>query len=973
MALGGVTRGISIALSLATQGFNAGLNSASNALGQFARNTDGQMSGIRNTMAGMSAAAVAGFGVVVSAAMNFEHAMSEVAAVSGATGSEFQRLKDQAIELGAETVYSASEVAKAQAELAKAGVTTGDILGGALEGTLDLAAAAGMDLAQAAEISANALNTFGLAGRDVAHVADVLAAAANKSATDVPEMGLALKQTGLVADQLGISLEETAGTLSMFAQAGLKGSDAGTSLKTMLMRLNPSTEKAASAMKQAGLDFFDAAGNFVGLERAAGQLHAQLSELSQEDRMQTLQTIFGQDAIRAATLLYEQGSKGIAYWTSQVDDSGYAAQVAARRLDNLKGDVEALSGAIDSVLIRSGEDSVGVLREVTQAATDAVNGFSELPTQVQSGGVMLLGLVGVIGTAVTGFGFLIPALQNAKAGMIAMGGAAQVAATQMTMANFRMAALAFTGIGIAAGFALVKIGNTEAKAKEMFNTFAQGLDVPESMTTYADNINRLVGEYERLQDVAREGSNWDLANEFFNPWNEDTVTEASRATHQFSDAIQQAKAEMMGLDMVLGSAMNELGLSEEKIYELAEVTGVDLVGAIQGAMSGTDSFAIQWIKAKRLAEELTPALQGNYDALHEGGPVVQSVAGDMGTMADETKDAKEQLEGWVDLWQELLGFVFSEQEAVDNLHEALQGLPDAVNKYKETTQGWAIPGQALTAQTEGARGLRDALQEIAEEDLPALARTWAEAGITGDEFKAKLNEQVDMLLDTAIKFGVPEDAAREYFEVLRNMPEYVPTQIDQPGMAEGLASTERLDYLLGQVRLGAEGTVTIHTGAAEAALYRLGGQLSAITGGGLGAAARLVVNSANGNIFHSFAAGGFEPHHATLAAAGSWRVWGEPETGGEAYIPLSPAKRGRSTEILRQTNAMMGSPLDGGAGGVVVNAPMTFNVSAPDYVGSHDELARAVEVTITRDGRVQDAVLRAARAASAARDGGRSR
>lgn len=925
MALGsfGVGRSIAISLLLAADGFTAGLNQAGGALGSFVRNADGQMSGLRNTVAAASGAMVAGFGIAVGAAMEFEASMSAVEAVSGATGAQMGKLKDQAIELGAATVFSATEVAGAQAELLKAGVSTADVLGGALKGTLDLAASAGMDLAQAAEIAANALNTFGLKGADVTHVADVLSAAANKSATDVPEMGMALKQVGLVADQLGISLEETSGALAMFAQAGLKGSDAGTSLKTMLMRLNPSTEAASSAMKQAKLDFFDASGSFIGLEKAAGQLHERLKGMSQEDRMSTLQKVFGQDAIRAATLLYEQGANGIAYWVKQVDDSGYAAQVAATRLDNLKGDLEALGGSIESVLIRSGEKSNSALRGLAQSATDAVNGFGELPSVIQSGAVGIMGLVGAAGLAVTGFGFLIPALQSAKAGMLAMGGAAQWMSAQMTMANFRMIALGVAGIGLAAAAVFVQIGNLSAKGKEMFNDFASRLDAPTHFASYANNINALTNEYTRLQGVATDTTWLHNAGEFLNPFNEDTVLEAAAATHEYERNIKQLRAEAALLDGVMGTLQAELGLTEEQVLGLADATDVDLVGAVQAAASAGDSYLVQLIKRQRLEAELGPVLAANAATLHDGNAGLQDAAGAWSDVSDETKSAKDQLDGYMDLIGSLLGLAYDEGQALDDLMSSRLGLVGVVEKYRETTAGWAM-NDAWRQNTEGAIGLRNSLRDIATDDMPAYAEALGRAGITGDEFHARLNQQVDDLIAAAVAMGVPEAAAHEYFDALYALPEYVPTEAELLGVPEGLTSAERLQWALDHLEEGAQGTVTIHTGDAEIAVSRVRNLLGGIQNQIWGGALRIATGMADGGILH-FADGG---HTAQIARGGPVRVWNEPETGGESYIPWAASKRARSVDILRQTNAAFGNPLGGGAtvvnlGGVTVHATST--------------------------------------------------
>ena len=196
-------------------------------------------------MAITGAAIGAAVGLAVKSFADFDKELSNVRAVSGATAGQMDSLRSAALKAGADTKYSASEAAKAEAELAKVGISTSDILGGALTGSLNLAAAGNIDLASAAEISGQAMKIFNLHGKDVGHIADVLASGANKSAADVSTLGQALQQGGLVAAQTGLSLEDTVGTLSAFADNALQSSDAGTSLKTMLQRLTPQSDQAA--------------------------------------------------------------------------------------------------------------------------------------------------------------------------------------------------------------------------------------------------------------------------------------------------------------------------------------------------------------------------------------------------------------------------------------------------------------------------------------------------------------------------------------------------------------------------------------------------------------------------------------------------------------------------------------------------------------------------------------------------------
>ena len=339
----------------------------------------------------MGGAVVAGLGVAISKSMDFEKSMSAVQAATGASVLTLGDLRDAAIKAGADTQYSATEAADAITEMAKAGVSAKDIMGGGLKGALSLAAAGQLDVADAAGIASVAMTQFSLSGKDLPHVADLLAAGAGKAMGSVDDLGMALNQAGLIAAATGISIEETTGTLSAFASAGLLGSDAGTSLKTMLQKLQAPSKEAAGIMDDLGISAYDTSGNFVGLQDLAGQLHDKLGGLTQAQRDNALATIFGSDAVRAANVLYKQGADGIADWTAKVNDQGYAAKQAAALTDNLKGDLERLGGSFDTLMITLGSGAQGPLREVVQ---------------------MLGGLVDGVGNAVTAFGNLSGPVQG---------------------------------------------------------------------------------------------------------------------------------------------------------------------------------------------------------------------------------------------------------------------------------------------------------------------------------------------------------------------------------------------------------------------------------------------------------------------------------------------------------------------------------------------------------------------------------
>ena len=335
----------------------------------------------------VGAAAMVGVKVVTAAA-DFEQAMSGVQAATHESASNMEALRDAALSAGAQTAFSATEAAAGIENLAKAGISTQDILGGGLAGALDLAAAGQLGVADASEIAATALTQFKLSGEDVPHVADLLAAGAGKAQGEVTDLAQALKQSGLVASQMGLSVEETTGTLAAFAEAGLLGSDAGTSFRTMLLRMANPTKQSADLMAQLGINAYDANGAFVGMESLAGQLQTAFEGKTQAERDSAMATIFGSDAIRAAAVLYENGSEGVAGWTDKVNDAGYAAGTAAIQMDNLRGDVEELQGALETAFIQEGSEDLGGLRGLTQLTTNVIN----LTTEAENAGGALGGL-----------------------------------------------------------------------------------------------------------------------------------------------------------------------------------------------------------------------------------------------------------------------------------------------------------------------------------------------------------------------------------------------------------------------------------------------------------------------------------------------------------------------------------------------------------------------------------------------------
>jgi len=326
----------------------------------------------------------AGFVAAVSTTAKFEARLSAVQAVSNATAGEMDLLRDKALQLGADTAFSASESASAMEELVKAGLSVEDVLNGAADATVALAAAGGVELTTAAEIAANAMNVFALSAEDMPKIADLVAGAANASAIDVADFAMSLQQSGAVANLVGLDFEDLALAITAMGNAGIKGSDAGTSLKTFFMRLEPSTQKSTDMMEKLGIitedtgnQFFDAAGNAKDMADISDVLATALAGQTREQKLATLNTLFGSDAIRAAAVIADEGAAGFDKLGTALGSIS-AAEIAEIRLDNLAGDMEKLSGSFETLLITSGSLFTDVLRSLVQGATSLVDALAKI-------------------------------------------------------------------------------------------------------------------------------------------------------------------------------------------------------------------------------------------------------------------------------------------------------------------------------------------------------------------------------------------------------------------------------------------------------------------------------------------------------------------------------------------------------------------------------------------------------------------
>lgn len=375
---------------------------------------------------GLTVPIVAAGGAATSVAASFDDAMSQVRGALGDASADMDGLRDLALQLGADTVFSATESAQAMVELAKGGLTEAQIKGGALAASMDLAAAGQLNLADAAATTVQMMGSFGLEAGDATRIANALAGAANASSADVSDLTQAMSQCSAQASLAGWSLEDTAAALALFADHGVKGSDAGTSLKTMLQRLAAPTDQAAEAIAAYGLNIRDSNGKMKDISGIADELTGKLGGLSDAERDAALQTIFGSDASRAAAILMQSGSEGLAKYIAATNDATAAETMANAQKGELSWALENMGGAIESASIAFGTALAPAITAVAGVIGNVAEAFASLPAGVQTGIAVVLALVAALGPLLMVIGSVVAALPAISEGFAVLGGALAV-------------------------------------------------------------------------------------------------------------------------------------------------------------------------------------------------------------------------------------------------------------------------------------------------------------------------------------------------------------------------------------------------------------------------------------------------------------------------------------------------------------------------------------------------------------------
>jgi TP901 family phage tail tape measure protein len=926
------------------------------AFGRRSRNTQRDVLGLASAFK-VAGPAIATLGLAkmavdsVKLEASFSKTMRQVQVQTKASASEVEALDALAMKMGADTVFSANDAGGAMLELAKGGLSEAQIQAGALGSTMTLAAAGSIDLAEAGGNVVDTMGAFELKAKDTDAAVSALAGAANASSADVSDMTQALAQAGAQAHASGMSVEETTAMLAALANAGIKGSDAGTALKTMFQRLTPTTQKQADLMKELNLSFVDANGNFVGAEQIAGRLHTAFKDMDQAERASTMTRLFGSDASRAANILMLQGEDGIKKYIKATSDKNAAEELAKTSMEGTSGALEQMSGAIETAQIRLGkalaptvEDAANSISDfvsdapIEEWAENAVDGLQDFAAAMEpiatsvlpavtdaAGGALdvLELLVPMVGDTAHAFGSLPDAAQQAAL----LGGAVLLLG--------RRAQTMGAGVGNA-------VMNLRTMPDEMRNAAVKAAALRGGigaagigMSMFADKVGQ---SNETLGDVTKVLGNAAVGFAVGGPWGA-AVGAGIGLLQAFGDSNKHAVADV---DELTGSLDKQTGaltanarqqvqaaLEKDGAFKAARTTGSNLGDVTdaalgnEGAQKRVNAQLKEYVEIrKRAAEEATRARAG------------------LGEFASQ-----EDLDAADDAVNAADDAYNTAKKAADKLNGSLNAQNDVVGEAKKK---WDNLNDSTSQSRELNKLSAEQIRNVAKatDGIPrSVVSKFTQPGYQG---------AVKNVVDIARKYNLTPKQVKTTMRTLDYSSADIRKVLRLMKDADGSRANPKVSVDTGdsvsKINLIQRTINGMHGKTVRVAVQ--GG-----TGGG-------ITSSADGNILF-FADGGTRDrpnqHTAEIAPAGNTRIWNEPETGGEVYFPLAPSKRARSRMIAAEGVEMLGGVAffaDGGTKGSKSKPKekrkkklKTYNVvkglEVPDAITVEDLANRDMDPTIS--------------------------
>lgn len=733
--------------------------------------------GLRLTM--MESAVLAGFGrSVINEAEEYGNAISQVGGYLEITGAQLEEMSELALYWGKETQFSATEAADAMSELAKGGMTDAQIKGGALEATMQLAAAGGISMADAATVAVNAIKVFGLSAENATDVADALAGAANKSTAEIYDLSSSFRYVSGWAGLADYSINDVAGALGLLADYGLTGQIAGTGLRNVLQRLAAPTGKAADLMEQYGLQVYDANGKMKGIVEIVSDLNTAFADLDDETRNGVLNTIFGARGLPAAVALMEAGTDQLQDYISATEREGYALEMMNARMGDLGWALEYLRGEYETFKVSIGKAFEPFIIEVVNAIEDLLSEFNSWDPSRQRefvSNILRLAAIGpgmlALGTAfkVVGAGIItvsrlakglselyiasesgIGMARGVGNAMNAISGGAIAAESGIAALSFGLLALA----GILAGVKYAEYVFETDKARKRTEKLEratsglvdavddidvgdaiEGLDLfGETARETASDIDTLIDKQSELQEAISE-RNEDAQEDI------STLERARRLIQLYGDGSELSAQQLADLQWALDTVNAELGTSYKynddlnKIYDDQGEVIDDLIGHIDDLIAARE----REIKAE--------VIEDNMKDLYAAQPELIAGQEEAQKNFDEARDAfLKARDEWLVAKAQL--------ESGDITENDFYGID---YDYRQAEQEY----ETAASELETANAMLLANEKAIEESRQELASVLEEGLSEADQIAGALKATLQADGDAAEK-------ARSFFDILIN-------------------------------------------------------------------------------------------------------------------------------------------------------------------------------------------------------------
>ncbi len=701
-----------------------------------------KLSGVTKASIGLTAG-FAGLGVAsIKMGMDFEKGLDQVGAVAGATDKEMDALRKTALQLGADTAFSAGEATAAMEELAAGGRSVAQMVGGEAKAAVDLAAAGNYGLADSARTIATTMDIWKGTQLETNDVVNRLAGAANASRFGVEDMSGAIAQAGGVSAQMGVSFQDLSTGVAATASSFANGSDAGTSFKTFLLGLDGTTDKAKGTIAEYGLEFRTATGELKPMSQIVDELHGKIGTLGEAQQVAALKTIFGNDAYRTAGGLMKMTG---AEFQAMSDKMGAtdAADVAAQRMGNLSGDVEALKGSLETLGIQVGSVAIPVLRELAGGATAATNAFGALPGESQG---LILGVVGVTAAMPA----MISGVSKGAQAVKQMGGFMHTGKGQATGL-----ALGIGAVVIAADIAAQKLSGhsltdlvfgdidkieaTNAKAKEL-GALLSGITDPAQRLALAEG--QLAAASEKVTSGISGFSRELSASEKVMLGSDGKFFGVSTSLFGVGKGATTANKDMAALNATVRAAFDEMQSSGASVLDLAAAyqklppelrAAADESSGIEAAMR-TQEFAMA--EAKTMTDRWSGSLA---QAAGAAAGMATGVATELPKAQKSAQDLATYMSG---SWGPALEQAFAgvNEEGKEQLKEMISSFPpvqmtaEGLAKYLENTFG---PDVAKSFET-----LVEATEENFGSVKEAISSVLPSTDETFEKWKGRLDQMV---------------------------------------------------------------------------------------------------------------------------------------------------------------------------------------------------------------------------------------